>query len=169
MFPTLKVTVNLKEVLARLDRLRNLDRIRPLTRASAAALLALYRRYTPVSKDPNQPAPGGLRAGWGSAESADVSATHLSFRIFNTDPRAAKVWPILLRGSKVHPIAAVRAKALSFRFANGDVFVGPRVMHPGTKKVVDAPALNKEVQAVVAKLRQNIADALASDKPLPGV
>jgi hypothetical protein len=168
MFTAIKVSLSMDAVLKRLDRFKDLRRLQPLVKSSASVLLKVYRKHTPVAKDLNQPTPGKLRAGWESKVEVDDPKQRLLIQISNLDPRAPKVWPILLKGSKRHPIAAVRGKLLAFRLRNGELFVGPHVLHPGTKPAIDAVRLNRDVQSEVIQLRKRVLEALKSEKPVLG-
>lgn len=164
----LKVSVSMDKVLERLDRMRQIARLRPVARETASALEKLYRKYTPVSTDPNQPRPGRLRAGWKGQEQVDDVHGKLLILVRNIDPRAQKVWPLLMKGTKRHAIQAVRAKMMVFRFKDNSIFYGKSVTHPGARRAVDSFSLNRDVQTELIRLRKRIAEVMVQDKQVMG-
>ena len=168
MIDGIKISVSMDAVLKRMENMLKFTRLKGVAVESSAILEKLYRKYTPVSKDPNQPSPGKLRAGWKGEVETDEPHAKLKILIRNIDPRAAKIWPLLQSGTKRHAIQAVHAKVLAFQFASGDQFFGPGVRHPGAKKSVDKVAMDREVQTELTRLKKRIAEALASEKTVVG-
>jgi hypothetical protein len=89
----------------------------------------------------------------------------LQIHIYNVDPRARRVWPILLFGSRPHKIKAKRAKFLVFLQRNRQMFVGPQVKHPGTKPKIEQRVLQNRVHQEISRLKQTIQATLLSGKP----
>jgi hypothetical protein len=164
MYVGVKVSISMGAVLARLERMQNFARLKPLAKDSATVLERLYRKYTPVSSDPNQASAGRLKAGWESSVRAEDQNNRLLIQIRSRDPRAPLVWSLLQSGTRRHIIQALRGRALAFRLRDGGWFVGARVRHPGAKRSVDARSLGREVSSELTRLKKRIAEALTQDK-----